>query len=111
VCKDFANPLVRPHLRFYPEDLNGKICETWQAQKWLAEVGFANLSPMVAVGDIHFYVNELAECADHSYVLPFRWVVRDQVLCGDAFKVVRSEVSPHRVILISLLLICEFSDL
>jgi hypothetical protein len=94
MCKDFANPLVRPHLRFYPEDLHGKVCESWQAQKWLAEVGFANLSPMVVSRDQHFYVNELAETTDQLYVLPFRWVVRNQVLCGDIFNVDHGEVGP-----------------
>jgi hypothetical protein len=37
---------------------------------------------MVVSRDQHFYVNELAETTDQLYVLPFRWVVRNQVLCG-----------------------------
>ena len=78
---------------FYPEDLQGKICETWQAQKWLVEAGLDNLSPMVVFRDQHFYVNELAQCADNSYVIPLRWVMRNSVLCGDVFKVVCRNVS------------------
>jgi hypothetical protein len=91
--KDFANPLVRPHLVFYPEDLKGQVCKTWQAQKWLMEAGLDNLSPMAAFRDQHYYVNELAECADNLYVIPVRWVMRDQVLCGDVLMVVRGNVS------------------
>ncbi|KAF8263119.1 hypothetical protein EI94DRAFT_1704260 [Lactarius quietus] len=88
IAEDFANPLVRPHLMFYPEDLQGKVCEAWQAQKWLAEAGLDNLSPMVVFRDQHFYVNELAECVDGSYVIPVRWVMRNSVLCGDVCQVV-----------------------
>lgn len=95
MLQDFSNPLIRPHLIFYPEDLHNKVCETWQAQKWLTEAGLENLSPMAIFQDQHFYVNELAQCVDDSYVLPVRWVVRDHVLCGDVFKVIRGEVSLH----------------
>ncbi|KAI0263371.1 hypothetical protein BC834DRAFT_997123 [Gloeopeniophorella convolvens] len=90
VAEDFTNPLVRPHMVFYPEDTQGKIVETWQAQKWLAEVGLEHLTPMVIHAGQHFYVNELAECRDGTYVLPVRWIVRESIMCSDVFKVTRS---------------------
>ena len=34
LLQDFANPLVHPHLHFYPEELDGLVTEVWHGEKW-----------------------------------------------------------------------------
>ncbi|KAI0313183.1 hypothetical protein OF83DRAFT_1040828, partial [Amylostereum chailletii] len=38
VAQELANPRVRPHLRFVPEDAGGCLKEAWQARRWLHEL-------------------------------------------------------------------------
>lgn len=45
-----ANPLIRPHIRFYPEDAGSRLTETWQASRWLHELPSDILTPMVRIG-------------------------------------------------------------
>ncbi|KAI0054541.1 hypothetical protein BV25DRAFT_1922595 [Artomyces pyxidatus] len=88
--QDIANPLVCPEIVRYPEITRGGIVsESWQADKLTHDVGLHELSPMVIQSGQHFYVNELAQCDDGSYVIPFRWIKRDGVMCGDSFRVSR----------------------
>ncbi|KIJ35562.1 hypothetical protein M422DRAFT_81105, partial [Sphaerobolus stellatus SS14] len=54
----------------YPEDTPPWMSETWHAAKMCKEIQVDQLSPMVAVGSKHFYINELARCHDGKYVYP-----------------------------------------
>ncbi|KAK6977422.1 hypothetical protein R3P38DRAFT_3334959 [Favolaschia claudopus] len=38
IAQEMANPRVRPHLHFYPEDSGTKLSEARQAQRWLHEL-------------------------------------------------------------------------
>ncbi|KAJ3978627.1 hypothetical protein F5890DRAFT_1422451 [Lentinula detonsa] len=84
LCKlfalDWSNPLVRPHLHLYPE-LSGPIKESWQAEKWTKEVDLDKLSPMWAdwkqSPHRHYYIKELAQLQDNTYVVPLRWITVD----------------------------------
>ena len=87
IAHDLANPLVRPHLHIYPEEIDGEICECWQAGKWNDDKDLEGLTPMaVGKNNTHFYVNEIAQCSDGSYVVPRRWVIREGELTCDGYK-------------------------
>ncbi|KAK7008238.1 hypothetical protein R3P38DRAFT_2948527 [Favolaschia claudopus] len=89
---DWANPLVRPFIHIYPE-VSGPVEEFWQAAKWTAEIDLDQLSPMWADWDDvsrrhkHFYIKELAQEANGSYVLPMRWVTVAGVVHADVHNV------------------------
>ena len=76
-----ANPRVRPHLHFYPEDTGGHILgEARQAAKWLTETPHELLTPMLRLGERDFYIHEPAMLGDGRVCMPVRWfnrVVRD----------------------------------
>ncbi|KAK0447904.1 uncharacterized protein EV420DRAFT_1252490, partial [Desarmillaria tabescens] len=89
---DWSNPFVRKYIWPYPE-IGGAICETWQAAKWLEEIELEELSPMWANWESvidrhrHFYVRELAQTSDSSYVVLLRWVTVASVVHVDILNV------------------------
>ena len=89
--QDYANPLIRPHLEFYPEITDGHVKEVWQAEKWRKRIDPRILTPMVAVGSKHFYVFEFARLRDGRYIVPERWVKYKGELHAEAFEVDFSE--------------------
>lgn len=94
--KDFANPLVRPFIRLYPEKTNGIVNEVWQASKWMNELSSDQLTPMVVgAKDQHFYVNELAYTNSKEFVIPLKWYTNQEVLYGECWTVTRN-VSMYR---------------
>lgn len=72
-----ANPRVRPHLRFYPEDSGKRVDEYWQARHWHDEVDPDRLTPMVRMHGQTFYIYEPALLQDGTVCMPTRWFVRD----------------------------------
>jgi hypothetical protein len=90
--QDWANPLVRPFIHIYPE-VSGPIAEFWQADKWTSEIGLDELSPMwadwenKAASHRHFFVNELAQQYDGTYVVPVRWITVENVVHADVHDV------------------------
>ncbi|KAJ7454647.1 hypothetical protein B0H11DRAFT_1926478 [Mycena galericulata] len=87
IAKDYANPLTRDLLHFYPEIPDGPIAEAWHAQKWRRELDRDALTPMIVKGHSHFYVNELARLNDGSFVIPLCWVIFKGVMHADAYAV------------------------
>ncbi|KAI0309778.1 hypothetical protein OF83DRAFT_1179230 [Amylostereum chailletii] len=87
VAKDYSNPLVRPHLKFYPEVPDGPVSEIWHAEKWRKDMDLSMLTPMYARGYRHFYVGELASLYTGELVMPIRWVLAKGTLHADAFRV------------------------
>ena len=85
--QDYANPLIRPHLEFYPEITDGYVREVWQAEKWRKRIDPRILTPMVAVGSKHFYVFEFSRLRDGRYIVPERWVKYKGQLHAEAFEV------------------------
>ncbi|KAJ7637552.1 hypothetical protein DFH06DRAFT_1302543 [Mycena polygramma] len=88
---DYANPLTRSLLHFYPEIPDGPIRETWHAQKWRREMDRDALTPMIVDGHRHFYVNELASLRNGDLVIPLCWVISKGEMCADALKVYTDE--------------------
>ncbi|KAJ6583121.1 hypothetical protein DFH09DRAFT_1245943 [Mycena vulgaris] len=87
IAKDYANPLTRQLLHFYPEIPEGPISEAWHAQKWRREVDRDALTPMIVDGHRHFYVNELTRLHDGSFAIPLCWVISKGEMHADALRV------------------------
>ncbi|KAG8696148.1 hypothetical protein FRC09_008704 [Ceratobasidium sp. 395] len=83
IGRDFSNPLLAPHLVYYPEDSGNELSESWQAEKWRDRVPLEDLTPTYADGSKMYYVNELARLHDGRYVIPQRWITRNKVLTAD----------------------------
>ncbi|KAI0723525.1 hypothetical protein C8Q76DRAFT_614464 [Earliella scabrosa] len=77
LAQEMANPRVRPHLHFYPEDTRGQVLgEARQASKWLKEMPNELLTPMLRLGDRDFYIHEPAMRNDGQVCMPVRWFNR-----------------------------------
>src|SRR6266852_884494 len=72
-----ANPHIRPHLHFYPEDTDKTVNEYWHAKHWNKVTDPSLVTPMVVVNNIHFFVDEAAVLADSCVVIPYRWFLYD----------------------------------
>ncbi|KAJ6592424.1 hypothetical protein B0H19DRAFT_1204789 [Mycena capillaripes] len=79
---DMANPLVAPHMHFYPEETDCPISETYQAERWL-EYTLSQLTPMFSKGHKQFWIEELAQLKDGTYVIPHTLIVRNGELTSD----------------------------
>jgi hypothetical protein len=82
LASDMANPLVAPHLHFYPEEIDGPISETFQAEQWI-EYSPSQLTPMYSRGQKQFWIEEVAQLVDGRYVIPHTWIVRNGKLTSD----------------------------
>ncbi|KAJ6617842.1 hypothetical protein B0H10DRAFT_1796504 [Mycena sp. CBHHK59/15] len=87
--KDFANPLVRDSIHFYPE-ITSTVSEFWQASKYVDEVALDELSPMwadwISSPYRHFYIKELAQCHNGSFVVPIKWIIFKKTVHADAYR-------------------------
>ncbi|KAH9942016.1 hypothetical protein B0H21DRAFT_811258 [Amylocystis lapponica] len=89
---DFANPLVRPHIQFYPE-IDCPISEFQHGEKWknlhedTLDVNQLMWADWENAPFRHFYIKELAELRDGHFVIPLRWFLKDKVIWFDAFTV------------------------
>lgn len=93
IGEDLSNPLVREHLQFYPEERK-PISQAWHADKWLKETELDRLTPMaISKKGEHFYVKEITRCKDGTLIYPVRWVIRNNTLTADSFKLEVSRVA------------------
>lgn len=81
-----ANPRVRPHLRFYPEDAGNRVDEYWHASHWHDEVDPDRLTPMVMIHGHHFYLYEPVLLRDGTACMPSRWFVRNNEFVAKAWR-------------------------
>lgn len=85
--QEMANPRVRPHLEFYPEDTGGKnIRKCAQTDAWLRDADDSNLTPMVRLRGQDFFVHEPALLNDGHAVMPTRWFMRNNKLHAMVWK-------------------------
>lgn len=75
-----ANPRVRPHLQFYPEDAGQLVSEYWHARHWHQDAHPMRLTPMAVIGAQHFWSFEPCVLRNGSVVMPSRWYIRDQLV-------------------------------
>ncbi len=71
-----ANPHVRPHLLFYPEDAGNHLSEAQQANQWLNEIPNEDLVPMARIDGEDYYLFEPTMLYGHpeeSFCIPFCW--------------------------------------
>lgn len=102
--QDWANPLVRPHIRTHVE-VSDTLSEFYQAER-LHGADIDSLQLMWAdfkhAPGRHYYIKEVAELTDGSFVIPMKWVcVLDEqgreTECADVHEVsFDSEVSNYK---------------
>ncbi|CDO75864.1 hypothetical protein BN946_scf184833.g15 [Trametes cinnabarina] len=76
IAQELANPQVRKHLRFLPEDAGRRLSEAWQGSRWLRELDPDLATPMVRIHDQDFYVLEPAQLRDGRICMPVRFFTR-----------------------------------
>jgi hypothetical protein len=95
-----ANPNVRPHLSFYPEDSGPKLSEARQGERWLKELPDTQTTPMVRIADKDFFIHEPAMLRDGTCCIPTRWFTKDDQFfanCWAMESVTKDEDSGWRV--------------
>lgn len=100
--QEMANPRVRPHLAFYPEDAGQRLSEARQAARWLHEAPGDQLMPMARIGSKDFYVYEPAMLTDGSICMPSRWFLRGGTLfakCWSLLPIVLEHGGSWRVVM------------
>lgn len=80
-----ANPRVRPHLHFYPEDAGKTVNEYWHARHWHEVADPSLVTPMAVVNNAHFFVYEPTVLANGHVVIPYRWFLRDGSIAARAW--------------------------
>jgi len=68
-----ANPHVRPHLHFYPEDAGKTVNEYWHAKHWHEVADPSLVTPMALVNNTRFFVYEPIILSGGGVVMPYRW--------------------------------------
>ncbi|KAF8595904.1 hypothetical protein BDV93DRAFT_455889, partial [Ceratobasidium sp. AG-I] len=108
VRQDISNPHTREHMQFYPTDGEGEINEIWDGEKLSHGLSPNQLTPMVALSNGDFFVNELCELVDNSLFVPEMFLRRQGELWARGFNVICSEkVSTLRLVWVSgVKLIC-----
>lgn len=86
LLQEFSNPLVRPHLQFYPELTDGHLEEACQAERWVREVDANVAGPMArGANGKDYYVNEVAmvniePSGEIVPVMTMRWFTEEGVI-------------------------------
>ncbi|KAF8510914.1 hypothetical protein JB92DRAFT_3118557 [Gautieria morchelliformis] len=78
LAQEMSNPLVRPHLGFYPEATHTSLDDAFQGSRWLKEMHPALLTPMVRVRGQDYFVLEPVMLRDGSVVMFHRWLTMEQ---------------------------------
>jgi len=81
-----ANPKVRPHLKFYPEDSKRCLSEARQARRWLYEVADDKITPMARLGQQDYYIHEPAMLRNGECCMPVRWFTVGELLFTKCWK-------------------------
>ncbi|KAJ6569397.1 hypothetical protein B0H19DRAFT_1257049 [Mycena capillaripes] len=78
IAQEMANPRVRPHLSFFPEDSGPKLSEARQGQRWLTELPNEQTTPMLHISGEDYFIYEPAmlDSEGGEFCIPVRWFVR-----------------------------------
>ena len=82
-----ANPKVRPHLVFFPEDSGDNLLSAHQGRRWLSDLDPALTSPMIRQSGQDFYIFEPAVLFDQTYCIPIRWFRRGKEYFAMAWRI------------------------
>ena len=83
--QEMANPRVRPHLHFLPEDAGLRLAEAWQGHRWLHELDSELTTPMVRSEGQDYYIFEPALLRDGRACVPHRWFIREDHIWARAW--------------------------
>ncbi|EAU93325.1 hypothetical protein CC1G_08638 [Coprinopsis cinerea okayama7 len=86
LAQEMANPLVRPHLQFYPEDCGKRVSEAVHGARWLHELSHEDSTPMIRRGTTDYFIHEPAMIVDGSCCIPFRWFRRKGKFVAQAWR-------------------------
>jgi hypothetical protein len=90
-----ANPKVRPHLKFYPEDSEKSISEACQAHRWLNEVPDDEITPMAQLGQQDYYIHEPVMLRNGECCMPVRWFTVGELLFAKCWKMEMEAISSN----------------
>lgn len=76
MLKEMANPRVREHLHFLPEDAGSRVCEARQAARWLHELPPELTTPSLEIKNDIYFTFEPALATHRRLVIPVRWFTR-----------------------------------
>ncbi|KAF8996948.1 hypothetical protein BDZ89DRAFT_1256673 [Hymenopellis radicata] len=88
ITQEMANPKVREHLSFFPEDSGKKVSEAFQAQRWLDEFPDDLAPPMIRKDTSDYFIFEPTILNHHreEYCLPVRWFRRGTQMYAECWK-------------------------
>ncbi|KAH8930587.1 hypothetical protein BT69DRAFT_1210241, partial [Atractiella rhizophila] len=92
IAEAIANPLIRKHLTFLPEDTGDTVQELYQGDKWKREINARLLTPSIVVKGQLYFTDEVLKLKDGSYFLVSRWFVKAGVVHGSGYNVLWSDV-------------------
>jgi len=72
-----ANPKVRPHLSFYPEEATKNLSEARHFARWLNEMPDDEMTPMLRLGKHDYYIYEPAMLRSGLICMPHRWFLHN----------------------------------
>ncbi|KAJ6461447.1 hypothetical protein C8R45DRAFT_1056025 [Mycena sanguinolenta] len=102
IAQEMANPKVRPHLSFYPEDSGQKLSEARQGKRWLEELPDSQTTPMLRINQQDFFIHEPAMLRNGNCCIPTRWFTKNGSLfakCWLLQAVTTDELSGWRVVI------------
>jgi hypothetical protein len=77
-----SNPQAVTHMTFYPERNPRTVADACHSQRW-SNCDRSLQTATVRVGEVVYFLDELAMLDDGSYVIPQVWYTWSGVLCGD----------------------------
>ena len=83
--QDWANDRIRPHLQIYPEIADRAVSEIWHGGR-LLNLDPSMLTPMYIDGIRHYYVGEVCQLSDGTFIIPIRWLIYQKTLHAQAYR-------------------------
>ncbi|KAH8913599.1 hypothetical protein BT69DRAFT_1344369 [Atractiella rhizophila] len=87
IAEAIANPLIRQHLTFLPENTPNQLQEIYQAEKWLEELSPHLLTPCVQYRSSLFFTDEVTELEGSRYFIVSRWILQNSEIVGRGHEV------------------------
>ena len=83
--QEMANPRVRPHFCFYPEDAGNSISEYWHAKHWHESADPDLVTPLATINGHPFFVYEPCLLTNGCAIIPHCWFVCDKSIMAHAW--------------------------